>query len=386
MVWVVRTLSLLSVNPHDPTAILPDLRAALDGEVSLLPVPLHDGTRASILRNSQRAGEPIDESIALVVGTSGSTGTPKGAQLTVDNLVSSATATHQWLGGEGQWLLAMPAYHIAGLQVLIRSLLAGTDPVCVDVTDGFDVAAFADGAEALTGAGASDRAYTSLAPMQLAKAMEEPFGAAALRLFDAVLVGGAALNPQVAARAEELGINVVTTYGSSETAGGCVYDGHPIEGAQVAIENGRVWLGGPMIAHGYRNAPSHEAFHKPGWFATSDAGEIRDGRLVITGRLDTIIDSGGLKLHPEVLERELLAIDGVTGACVVGVPHPRLGQAIVAAYEGTADLGDVMDGLGDAEDAGRINHWMIPKDLRHVEALPLIGPGKVDRKKVTALF
>lgn len=386
MVWVVRTLSLLSVNPHDPTAILPDLRAALNGEVSFLPVPLHDGTRASILRNSQRAGEPIDESIALVVGTSGSTGTPKGAQLTVDNLVSSATATHQWLGGEGQWLLAMPAYHIAGLQVLIRSLLAGTNPVCVDVTDGFDVAAFADGAEALTGAGAGDRAYTSLAPMQLAKALEEPFGAAALRLFDAVLVGGAALNPQVAARAEELGINVVTTYGSSETAGGCVYDGQPIEGAQVAIENGRVWLGGPMIAHGYRNAPGHEAFDKPGWFATSDAGEIRDGRLVITGRLDTIIDSGGLKLHPEVLERELLAIDGVTGACVVGVPHPRLGHAIVAAYEGTAELGDVMDGLGDAEDAGRINHWMIPKDLRRVEALPLIGPGKVDRKKVAALF
>ena len=388
MVWVVRTLSLLSVNPHDPTAILPDLRAALNGEVSLLPVPLHDGTRASILRNSQRAGEPIDESIALVVGTSGSTGTPKGAQLTVENLVSSAAATHQWLGGEGQWLLAMPAYHIAGLQVLIRSLLAGTDPVCVDVTDGFDVAAFADGAEALTGAGsgADDRAYTSLAPMQLAKAMEEPFGVAALRLFDAILVGGAALNPQVAARAEELGINVVTTYGSSETAGGCVYDGQPIAGAQVAIENGRVWLGGPMIAHGYRNAPGHEAFSKPGWFTTSDTGEIRDGRLVITGRLDTIIDSGGLKLHPEVLERELLAIDGITGACVVGVPHPRLGQAIVAAYEGTAEFGDIMDGLGDAEDAGRINHWMIPKDLRRVEALPLTGPGKVDRKKVAALF
>ena len=93
-----------------------------------------------------------------------------------------------------------------------------------------------------------------------------------------------------------------------------------------------------------------------------------------------------MKLHPEVLERELLAIDGVTGACVVGVPHPRLGHAIVAAYEGIAELGDVMDGLGDAEDAGRINHWMIPKDLRRVEVLPLIGPGKVDRKKVAALF
>nr|WP_120490970.1 o-succinylbenzoate--CoA ligase [Corynebacterium lactis] len=376
------TLNVLPVNPHDPAAILPDLAAALEGRTSYLPVPLHDAARSSILRNSQRAGEPIDASVALVVGTSGSTGTPKGAQLTPGNLLASASATHKWLGGGGQWLLAMPAYHIAGLQVLIRSLVAGTEPVCVDVTEGFSVAAFADGASRLTG----DRAYTSLAPLQLAKAMETREGVAALRLFDAVLVGGAAINPQVAARAAEEGIHVVATYGSSETAGGCVYDGQPIEGAQIAVEHGRVWLGGPMVASGYRNTPDHEAFSRPGWFGTSDGGKLVDGRLVLTGRLDTVIDSGGLKLHPEVLEQELLAIDGVTGACVVGVPHARLGQAIVAAYEGSATLGDVMDGLGDAEDAGRLNHWMIPKDLRHVEALPLIGLGKVDRRKVAEMF
>lgn len=376
------TLHVLPVNPHDPTAILPDLETALAGKVSLLPVPLHDAARSSILRNSQRPGEAIDSSIALVVGTSGSTGTPKGAQLTPNNLVSSGEATHQYLGGPGQWLLAMPAHHIAGLQVLFRSLLAGTTPVCVDVTDGFDIEAFAHGAEQLT----ADRAYISLVPLQLAKAMDSPRGIDALRLFDAILVGGAALNPQLAARATESGINIVTTYGSSETAGGCVYNGEPIPGAQVAIKDGRVYLGGPMIAHGYRNAPGHEAFETPGWFATSDGGELIDGRLNLTGRLDTVIDSGGLKLHPEVVEHELLTIPGVTGACVVGVPHPRLGQAIVAAYEGTAALGDVMDGLGDAEDAGRLSHWQIPKDIKHVSQLPLIGPGKVDRQGVVKLF
>lgn len=376
------TLNVLPVDSHDPAAILPELAAALEGHVSYLPVPLYDAARASILRNSQRAGEPIDADIALVVGTSGSTGTPKGALLSADNLLASATSTHSWLGGPGQWLLAMPAHHIAGLQVLIRSLVADTTPVCVDVTDGFNVAAFADGASRLSG----DRAYTSLTPMQLAKAIDTHEGVAALRLFDAILVGGAALNPQLATTADALGLSVVTTYGSSETAGGCVYNGQPIPGAEVVVEHGRVLLGGPMVARGYRNAPNHEAFSRPGWFATSDAGQLTDGRLTITGRLDAVIDSGGLKLHPEVLERELLTIAGVTAACVVGVPHARLGQAIVAAYEGSATLADVMDGLGDAEEAGRLNHWMLPKDVRHVTALPLTGPGKIDRRKVAELF
>ncbi|WP_445292872.1 o-succinylbenzoate--CoA ligase [Corynebacterium sp. H113] len=375
-------LRVLAVDPHHPAAILPDLEAALAGQSSLLPVPLHDAARSSILRASQRAGEAIDPSIALVVGTSGSTGTPKGAQLTPGNLISSGEATHQYLGGAGQWLLAMPAHHIAGLQVLLRSLIAGTTPVFVDVTDGFDVTAFATSTAQLS----SNRAYTSLVPLQLAKAMDDPRGIEALQRFDAILVGGAALNPQLADRARKAGINIVTTYGSSETAGGCVYNGEPIPGAQVDIRDGRVHLGGPMIAHGYRNAPDHEAFATPGWFATSDGGTLIDGRLHITGRLDTIIDSGGLKLHPEVVEHVLLAIPGVTGACVVGIPHPRLGHAIVAAYEGSATIGDIMDGLDDAEEAGQLAHWQFPKDIKQVTALPLIGPGKIDRRGVVKLF
>ncbi len=373
-----RTLDLLVVDPHDPTAILPDLEAAIAGQRTWLPVPAQDATRTTLLTNSQRAGEPIDPDIALVVATSGSTGTPKGAQLTAANLVSSADATHQLLGGEGQWLLAMPAHHIAGLQVLIRSLIAGIDPLCQDVSGGFDVGDFATAATELSRTG--DRIYTSLAPLQLAKAMDTLDGIEALRVFDAILVGGAALNPQVARAAKELDIRVVTTYGSSETAGGCVYDGRPIPGARVRVRAGRIHLGGPMIAAGYRNHPDHEAFAEPGWFATSDAGELVDGRLTVTGRLDAVIDSGGLKLHPEVLEQAILAVEGVTGACVVGVPHPRLGQAIVAAYAGAASPDQVIEGLDD------LPRWQLPKELHHVDALPLIGPGKVDRKRVEKLF
>ena len=380
--FVTRPLELLSVDPHHPAAILGDLEEAIAGQRSLLPVPAHDAARREQLRTTLSPGAPIDPGIALVMATSGSTGTPKGAHLSPLNLVSSADATHRVLGGPGQWLLAMPAHHIAGIQVLIRSLVAGVDPLVVDVSAGFDVPAFAAGARELSATG--DRVYTSLSPNQLAKAMDTLEGIEALRLFDALLVGGAATSPKLLRSAEELQIKVVTTYGSSETSGGCVYDGAPIPGAKVKVVNGRIYLGGPMIAHGYRNLPDHEAFAEPGWFATSDGGQLtptpEGQRLTVTGRLDAVIDSGGMKLHPEVLEREMLRLDGVDEACVVGVPHERFGQAIVAAYTGDAALGDVIDGLD------HLPRWQLPKDLRQVRQLPRTGPGKVDRQAVIKLF
>ncbi|WIM68040.1 o-succinylbenzoate--CoA ligase [Corynebacterium breve] len=371
-------LEVLPVDPAHPTAILDDLEEAIAGQRSLLPVPANDSVRTNLLKNTLKAGRDIDDRIALVVSTSGSTGTPKGAQLTPANLVASADATHQYLGGPGQWLLAMPAHHIAGIQVLVRSLIAGVEPAACDLTHGFDVAEFAYLAQELNSTG--DRCYTSLTPMQLSKAMDTLQGIDALRLFDAILVGGAATSPKVLDSARKLRVKVVTTYGSSETAGGCVYDGQPIAGAQVRVRNGRIYLGGPMIAHGYRNLPEHEAFEHPGWFATSDGGTLDDDHLTVTGRLDAVIDSGGLKLHPEVLEKFMLALDGVDSACVVGAPDERLGQRIVAAYTGSATRADLLEALDE------LPRWQIPKDIVHLDAMPVIGPGKVDRQKVSELF
>lgn len=185
------SLEELIVPTAHPAAILDDLERALSGQRSFLPLPDNDAARAQKLRSSQRLGDPIDRSIALVVATSGSTGVPKGAQLSPTNLIASADATHQFLGGQGQWLLAMPGHHIAGLQVLIRSLIAGVEPLCLDLTHGFSVTAFALAARELAEAG--ERMYTALTPMQLLKAMDTLNGIEALRLFDAVLVGGAAL-------------------------------------------------------------------------------------------------------------------------------------------------------------------------------------------------
>ena len=379
-------LELLPVDPANPLAIMPALEEALTGQRALLPVPTNDPARTNLLRNTLEPGAPIDDDIALVVSTSGSTGKPKGAMLTPANLISSADATHQALGGEGQWLLAMPAAYIAGLQVLVRSMVAGVEPAFVDLTNGFDVAEFAHHAHDLASTG--ERTYTALTPMQLAKATSTLKGIDALRTFSAVLVGGAATNPRLLESAKKLRINVVTTYGSSETSGGCVYDGVPIAGARVKIIDGRIHLGGPMVARGYRNVDSLPLADdlKDGWFRTSDAGSLIDDHLTVHGRIDNIIDSGGLKLHPEVLETFLLKVDGVTGACVVGKQDARFGERICAAYTGSASVADIMDAFADAEDTGEIARWQVPKELKVVPALPQLGPGKVDRAAVRELF
>lgn len=353
------------------TSILDDLADALAGRRALLPLPADDPRRADLLRVTQRAGEPVDGA-ALVVATSGSTGTPKGALLPPGALRASAAATARALGGEGQWLLALPAHHIAGLQVLLRSLAAGTEPITMSLASGFDIDAFAEATGRLTGA----RRYTSLTPMQLLKAMDRLAGIEALRSFDAVLVGGAPLSRAARRAARDLGITVRETYGSSETCGGCVYDGRPLPGVRVRIaDDSRIVLAGDVLASGYRRGPS-DAF-RDGEFHTSDAGTLaEDGTLSVLGRLDTVIVTGGLKLHPEVLERRLAEVPGVDEACVVGVPHPRFGEAVVAVYAGSAlphELVAVTDDLP---------RWQQPKDIKRVERLPRTALGKPDRDRI----
>ena len=375
-------LEILPVNPANPLAIMPALEEALTGQRALLPVPTNDPTRANLLRNTQGVGQLIDANVALVVATSGSTGRPKGAMLTAANLISSADATHQALGGQGQWLLAMPAAYIAGIQVLVRSMVAGVEPAALDLSHGFSINEFAERTEELAATG--ERCYTALSPHQLAKATSSLQGIDALRRFTAILVGGAATNPRLLDSAKKLRINVVTTYGSSETSGGCVYDGVPIAGARVRLDGGRIVLGGPMVAEGYRGDVQPDPFTTDAdgqrWFTTSDAGHITDGVLAVEGRLDNVISTGGFKLQPEVLERFLLAQPGVTSACVVGVADERFGQRICAAYTGSAEVAELMDALQD------LPRWQIPKELRPVPSLPQLGPGKVDRVAVAEMF
>lgn len=369
------------LEPLALSAAAPDLVALerlLDGSASYLPVPAGDDAETRRLSMSLGAGEPIDASTALVIATSGTTGNPKGAMHSPASVKASIDATHRHLGGPGGWLLALPAHHIAGLQVLLRSVRAGFEPVTLDVSDGFDPATLVTAVKRMR----APRRYTSLVPTQLVKVLSDPSAIAALRDLDAVLVGAAATPLPLRERATDAGIPIVRTYGMSETCGGCVYDGQPLPGVRVRIDgspSGRVQLGGPMVASGYRGLPDHPAFSEPGWFRTDDLGTVSsDGSLTIVGRADEAIISGGLTIVPQVVEAALLTDPAVSECAVLGLPDERLGEQVVAAVILADGSSTTVDALKAAV-AQRLDKTAVPRQLFFVDELPRRGPGKVDR-------
>lgn len=290
-----RLLEPVPVGPADPaTQVLPRLRAALSGAGPALLLHAAGTAPDPALRAGGPLGpdedDPADPTVA-VVATSGSTGTAKGVLLHASALLASASATHDRLGGAGRWLLALPVQHVAGLQVLVRSLVGGGTPGVVDPGAAPD--AFADAAARLTG----PRRYTSLVPTQLVRLLDAGGPALeALAGFDAVLVGGAATAPALRERAVAAGVRVVTTYGSSETCGGCVYDGVPLDGVDVRLDDdGRVLVGGTTLARGYRAGTGPSS----GGFRTDPDGTRRlvtddVGRFTADGRLDPSFGVGGV--------------------------------------------------------------------------------------------
>jgi O-succinylbenzoic acid--CoA ligase len=246
---------------------------------------------------------------ALVLETSGSTsGTPRLVALTADALRASATATHAALGGPGSWLLTLPAHHVAGVMVTTRTVVAGTrlslatpGPFRAD-TFADDVARHRAALDDDAGADADaatppTRSYTSLVPTQLRRVLDDPRARAAAASFDAVLVGGAATPGPLLDRARAAGVRVVTTYGMTETSGGCVYDGVPLAGVQVSIDDGgRIVLAGPQLALGYLTPDGLDAFD--GRLVTADRGSWDGHRLRILGRADDVVLTGGVNVDP----------------------------------------------------------------------------------------
>ena len=414
----------------------------------IVPIAPHEDTRevaANLARRIPARASGRSVGVDMVLRTSGSTtGTGKLVGVSMDALVASARATHKRLGGPGIWVLALPAYHAAGVQVLVRAAVAGThvfnaykeggfdpqhlaqviDAACVAAADcdagsSFDddavsscaggVGGEAEGALAADDSGRACPVYTSLVPTQLRRALDDEQLRGALARLDAVLIGGAAADAQLLEQAKAAGIRVVTTYGMSETCGGCVYDGQPLPGVSMDVDQatGAIWLSGPMLATGYLGdeertrrcfvsrpqahcgggtigagetasaAESTEAgaggagteagATRPGaeagaggpgagsdagageparrWFITSDRGHIVDGRLQVLGRLDDVIISGGIKVEPGPIEA-LLALNPLVSECaVVGLPDLQWGQVVTAVVVPAS-----MPGLGRVDE------------------------------------
>ncbi|AYF99496.1 o-succinylbenzoate--CoA ligase [Protaetiibacter intestinalis] len=314
--------------------------------------------------------------VGLVVETSGTTGRPKRVVLPADAVLASAAASESALGGPAQWVLALPVHYIAGLNVLARSLCAETAPVAVDAGP-FTAAGFRAAAARL----APELPHaTALVPAQLATLLDDAEARAVLRGFQAVLVGGQATPATLLERAAEGSIRVVRSYGSSETSGGCVYDGRPIGATRVRVEDGEVQLAGPSLADGYLDdaALTAERFvvaEGVRWFRTADAGEWDGATLRVLGRRDDVIVSGGVKVALGRIEEALRAHPGFAQVVVVAVPDARWGERPVAVAAGAeaddaAALAAVAAGLGPAAR---------PERVVRVAALPVLPSGKPDR-------
>ena len=360
--------------------LLPALERVLSGRDSaLLPVPA-----GAAVPSALRVGDDIDDDVALVVTTSGTTGAPKGALLSAAALTASASATQHRLGGPGRWLLALSPHHIAGVQVLVRSLLAGTVPVELDVSTGFDITELPSAVEQL-GPG---RRYTSLVAAQLAKALTDPAATAALASLDAVLIGGGPASRPIMNAAAAAGISVICTYGMSETAGGCVYDGVPLGGVRLRVDpDGRIVIGGATLAKGYRNPSDPDPFAEPGWFRTEDLGTMDDsGVLMVLGRADEAISTGGLTVLPQPVEAALATHPAVADCAVFGLDDDRLGQRVVAAVV-VADgyTAPTLDALREHV-AATLDATAAPRELHIVDSLPRRGIGKVDRAALVRRF
>jgi len=264
---------------------------------------------------------------------------------------------------------------VAGFQVVLRSAVAGIAPVVYAPRRGFDAALFADGVAALR----SDvPRYLSLVPTQLARALDAT--PALLAAFDAILVGGAALPGPLAQRALSAGVRVVRSYGMTETSGGCVYDGLPLDGVRVGVVEGRVRIAGPVLATRYLDTSAQPFVHEDGvrWLLTADLGTLDGGRLHVLGRADDVVISGGVNVHPRAVEDAVVAALGGQWV-VVGVDDPLWGQVVTAVGERAVSLAAVREATAHLAPAER------PRATVGLPELPLGTSGKVDRRTVAAL-
>lgn len=426
-------------EPADPQEILRAFERSLTGD---LPNSARD--------DQDPRGQTQDpESIALVVGTSGSTGAPKQTALSVRALRASARATERFFADypsigsakqrravsedPAQWLLALPAHYVAGAQVLARSVLAGTTPVvAASITDGvsFTPEVFLNATERLSCA----RRFISLVPTQVHKLLEAAEASPALgsEIYDAlgqftgILLGGAPASASLLTAARELGLNVVTTYGSAETAGGCVYSGTALPGVRLRVvpedagladspvvagaeAAGRIWLGGEHLASGYLGDSARTASHffvdahGCRWYRTDDYGSLTSSApnapenegapmLNIVGRSDDVIITGGVKVSSHAVAAVLESHPAVREAAVAGVPDARWGAAVIAAVT----LRNLPEryGADAAETAGQLQQLCgarlgaagVPKVVRIVPDFPAASTGKPDRLAIYSML
>jgi o-succinylbenzoate---CoA ligase len=365
--------AILPLDARLPQARLTELLAAFG------PDTIEDPDGGTTARSGPRKG--VAEGTAVIIGTSGTTGTPKGVELSAAALLHSARASLTRVGarpGE-RWLCCLPGTYIAGIGVLVRSLVSGTEPVLAESADAETVAA-------------SGCAHVSLVPTQLRRLLDAGVDKPTpLAGFSSVLLGGAAAPQPLLDAARAAGVPVVTTYGMTETCGGCVYDGRPLDGVQVAIRDddgpgsavpaggsGRIWLSGPVLFSGYRLGGDASP-DSGGWFRTGDLGQVdAHGLLRVRGRADDVINTGGYKVVPGEVAAALESCPGVRDVAVVGQPDAEWGERVIAVVVPVDPADPPALELVRLHVRERLPRYAAPSRVVIVDAVPMLPSGKHD--------
>jgi len=361
-----------AVVPLDPAAPPADLRRSLE---ALRPTVLIDGDG----RHRRSDGVPVAADVAAVVATSGTTGDRKGVELTFAGLAASAAAVTAAVGAGATdtWLCCLPLHLVAGLAVVGRAWATGA-PVAVQA--GFDPDRVAEAAPSA--------AFVSLVPTMLRRLLSGRPGAAGA--FRHILLGGGAVEPELLAEARHAGATVSTTYGMTETWGGVVHNGHPLDGVELRLDpgtgaTGEILVRAPMLMRGYRLWPegTAAAVDADGWYRTGDLGRFdpqAGGRLRIVDRLGDVVNTGGVKVSPTEVERVLAGHPAVADVCVAGRPDPEWGQRVVAfvvpAEPGAPPALDELRAFAGEE----LPAPKLPREIVILPAIPRTAGGKPLRR------
>lgn len=307
----------------------------------------------------------LPRGVGAVVQTSGTTGTARRVVLSREALRAAARAARERVGGDLTWHLALPGRYVAGLMVQVRSAVAGRRAPVVP-TDLEGLAPTGDG-DAI-----------SLVPTQLHRALGDAAVTQRLRAFDLILLGGAPLGAGLRERAGDAGLAVVESYGMSETSGGVVWDGKPLPGVWIGVCDGRVSIGGPTLFDGYLDDPAATAeAMEEGTLLTHDRGRWEGGRLVITGRVDDVVISGGVNVDLAEVRAAAARLDPETA--VLAVPDAEWGTRVVLFAPG-GDLAGWREAL-----AGALPRTWLPRQLV-VTSIPRTPGGKPDREALSGLI
>ncbi len=329
--------------------------------------------------------QPLEsDEVAVVLATSGSMGQPKGVLLTAAGLTALDSVVN---GANAQWIAALPLHSMGGFNVAVRALASGRDPIAVASLGGaqpFTSAVFADAVKRASGA----QIHVSLVAAQLRRLLADEIGVAALQACALVLIGAGPLAASTRASAQDNQVHLVTSYGMTETSGGCVFDGRPLRGVKVesySESTSTLVISGPMLATGYRLEPKLTKLHfTAAGFITSDHGTVdADGFVTILGRADDVININGVNVSTGAVEQVISDIPNVTAVLVLPIAGPSDETAIVAAVETSST--STIEAVVKATVQQRLGPAAVPCHVIVQTELPMLPNGKVDREVISMI-